>query len=1079
MAKKSEDSDNRGEKMESRSKRKASEDEEEEPIVEETDDVEVIDSPERAPSPPTLPPPPPPTPLECHLVGGPLLGKRSGEVPSHNNIASWGVFEPIITPEIASENRKKPERFILLPHSEYITVLAYRTGVKIATLVPVLNSHDDDDDDDDDNDDDDVLIQCVGLARYHRKLSETTVQDVLERMEAEEAEGINYNGTAEIVEEVVVLVGCQDGSIREFSLKELTNRVGTAEKVDCGPYKVSGPCFHPRRVIRTSNKHPITHLTVPHLNAQVKETGFLVYLASVLDNNVGVHRIRIPHYDGSANVTLSDTEGENQGLWQLDKFVCDELKGKAVSSTLPFKILSVAKPLSIGNTQQRTQEYSIFIVLARSNAIAVYYDQYDSNEIFEPMRFSMPGRNPLTAIDISLNKADITCGHYKGNIRVLNNLINDVEQYHIAMGKAKQLGSNEITKRIINPSSPKYKMITSRVHWHALPVSSLVYDSISSPVDPLLYSGGDESVLVTWQISQGRDRPVDVQPRLALGGIIHLSSSDICDNNAANGVLVFCEDNTLQLLETYNKGQVWKIQGLAGGFTGEVDNEDTTGVNLEIDPRSDGPKASQLVITGLPQAPGYIHWFNPNREMLSSSLEVAPFNRISRTEPDELPLPKPRITCHSFSAMGEDLITVDEYPTENAFVGAPEERKNGETYGIVTTIRFWCWKDTSSAVGSKGTAAPYNQIASMTFPHGPKNRVSAIGISKDGSVACTVSHNEKAFRVWQKQKSHSKAADPASEPDFQPYTWVCRYKVSIPAGFSNFSTGKNGVSFSEDSSILAVSFGQFATLWDADDARLLTSFYHCFGKSDIERVQFVNPGLHRDLLLVQSAGGVTLRSLYGGQNGCSASFDAWTFAPRQTGKNCTIVTATKLIESHACIAISLYSPNKKQSSVVLIDSQSGSTGIRPIGSVKGIDGRILALSSSGIKWQGHTIHNIPNDEDDSAGNNDEESKNKKPSPVSPLSLYALTNVGNLFLFTEDPSAQQQNTTTTTPRRRIFIHQESMITCTNRMVLDSTLHLNTTKMVVNDNGRRHILMKVMKMVIWLVQQLLMTTKQCPP
>jgi hypothetical protein len=362
--------------------------------------------------------------------------------------------------------------------------------------------------------------------------------------------------------------------------------------------------------------------------------------------------------------------------------------------------------------------------------------------------------------------------------------------------------------------------------------------------------------------------------------------------------------------------------------------------------------------------------------------------------------------------MGEDLITIDEHPTENSFVGAPEERENGETYGIVTTIRFWSCNDTSSADGSKGTAEPYNQIASMTFPHGPKNRVSAIGISKDGSVACTVSHNEKAFRVWQKQKSHREASDPSSDPEFQPQIWVCRYKVSIPSGFSNFSTGKNGVSFSEDSSILAISFGQFVTLWDADDARLLTSFYHCFGKSDIDRVQFVNPGLRRDLLLIQSAGGVTLRSLYGGQNGCSASFDAWTFAPRQTGKNRAIVTATKLIESHACIAISLYSPSKNQSSVVLIDSQTGSTGIRPIGSVNGIDGCILALCSSGMKWQGHTVQNVSNDEGDDSADNNDESKNKKPSAVSLLSLYALTNVGNLFLFREDPSAHLPNATAT-------------------------------------------------------------------
>jgi NET1-associated nuclear protein 1 (U3 small nucleolar RNA-associated protein 17) len=634
----------------------------------------------------------------------------------------------------------------------------------------------------------------------------------------------------------------------------------------------------------------------------------------------------------------------------------------------------------------------------------VYYDQYDSNEQFNPLVFAMPGKNPLTAIDISLNKADITCGHYRGNIRVMNNLLTDVEQYHIAMGKAKQLGGgNEITKRIICPSGPKYKMITSRVHWHALPVSSLVYDSISSPIDPLLYSGGDESVLVTWQISQGRDRPVDVQPRLALGGIVHLSSSDKCDDNVSNGVLVFCEDNTLQLLDTHNKGQIWKIQGLATGLSSQASMEGTAKtdiLSLESDRRSAGHKASQLIITGLSHAPGYIHWFNPDLERVSSSLEVAPFNRISRTEPDELPLPAPRITCHAFSGMGEDLITVDECPTENPFVGAPEEKENDETYGIVTTIRFWSWND-HGPTSVDGISPPYNQVASMTFPHGPKNRISAIGISKDGIVACTVSHNEKAFRVWQKEKARRKPTEIAPDADAHSHSWICRYKVSIPAGFSNLCTGTNGVSFSEDSSILAVSFGQYVTLWDADEARLLTSFCHSLGNSDIDRVQFVNPGLHRDLLLIQSCGGVTLRSVYGGQNGSSASFDAWTFTARFHGNHRTIVTASELIESHACIAISLYAPNKNESRVILINAQTGSTGIELVGSVKEIEGCIIALSSSGMKWQSPSLQHCSNDKEDESN-----TKNQSTKPCS-LSLYGVTTIGNLFLFTEDLSNDQQ------------------------------------------------------------------------
>ena len=106
-------------------------------------------------------------------------------------------------------------------------------------------------------------------------------------------------------------------------------------------------------------------------------------------------------------------------------------------------------------------------------------------------------------------------------------------------------------------------------------------------------------------------------------------------------------------------------------------------MSLGKDPWSSGQKNSQLVLTGLKKAPGYMHWFDPMRERLASSLEVAPFNRISRNEPEERPLPTPSIIGHVFSKDGQDLITIDESPTENTSVGANYETKVGGKHGAV------------------------------------------------------------------------------------------------------------------------------------------------------------------------------------------------------------------------------------------------------------------------------------------------------------------------------------------------------------------------------------------------------------
>lgn len=995
-----------------------------------------------------------PRPMNHLLVGSQLLGNRPTKVAgdddgddddgnrntSNSTVPSWDTFEPIVTPEITyvegkqkQHHRRKPERFILLPHAKHIDVLVYKTGIKIATLTPAMDRSEDDNDES-------IIIECVSLVNYQRKHKSGTEQqniDMLTMMdvevdadtEKEELENDDKNDTQMnsngAVDETLVLVGCQDGSVREFSLQVLGNRGGGDKTVHFGTYKVSGPCFRPRRRIQVlPRKDPIMHMTVPHLTlTQVRDDGILMYVAvrqrrsspelrtendkkkkmtttmtrQKLDDKsppsftIEVLRCMVPYFDDGYG---TDINLHGSLVRSLDKFKCKIRKRNnqnlPTATTLPFQMISAANDLpNGGNSRSMVQQQnncSIFVVLARTNAITVYYDQPNSNstQTFPPMAFSMPPNNPLTAVGISLNKVDIACGHYKGNISVMSSILSDIEIYHLSMKKLEQLngGSTPLVNCTSSlPRDPRKNMITVRVHWHALPVTSIVYDSMSYKMDPLLYSGGDESVLVTWQISQGRDGPVDVHPRLALGGIVHLTSSDRCDDNPANGVLVYCDDNTMQLLESHNKRCVWKIQGLA---CGKIDRDTITmplrGTSLQIDPRSDGQKNSHIVITGLDQAPGYIHWFDPKRQRRASSLEVVPFNRISRTEADERELPKPTITGHVFSKNGEDLITIDESQTENLFVGACEEEQNKHRqYGSVNTIRFWSWNDSSpSSHGGEG-ASPYYQVASMTYPHGPKSHISAVGMSSDGTVACTVSNDEKAFRVWEKDLSPYRIEDAGKD---EMASWACRYKVTIPAGFSNCTTKKYGVTFSDDNSLLAIAFGKNVTIWETDGARLLTTFDHSQGNFDIELVQFLSPGLHQDLLLIQSKTCVSVRSLYG-PSGNSGNFQSWSwFIPLKSSRS--LVTAVVSVESQDCIAVAVFFPDHNRSRTFLIDVPSGKEK-SSLGAMQQINGYICALCAVGKQ-------RVKSNWD---------SSNDKTTAKSSFGLYALTSDGDLLLLTAD------------------------------------------------------------------------------
>lgn len=907
--------------------------------------------------------------MKPSLVGGPLVGSR--QQTQSTDIVSWTNFEPIVTPEI-SLDKQQLQRFILLPHDRYISVLAFNTGSRLASLVPLQASEAD-------TEVGAVIIESVCLAKHSRTVK-TTVRDALDNMDVDDDDD-SENEVAEVekvIEDIIVMVGCSDGTIREFNLKSLGG-LGEESSVSCGPYKLLGHCCRPRRVIQVSKTEPIMHVTVPVVRTQ--EEGILTYVvartkdvdASALDEkkavsnvNVAVLRVLIPHFDGSTTVSLlSKTDDGVQRKRHIDSIKCrvGYDKSSAFLNTAPFRLLSVTRPAKSSKTPGQT----VFLILARANAIHIYYEQLQSSHRFSPMSFPIATTNPLSSISVSTNNVDIACGHYHGEVKVLNNVLESLENYHVVMAEnEQQFGSSEARLSSNKPKDPRKDLIISSVHWHAHPVSSLVYDPASSAMDPILYSGGEESVLVTWQNSRGTDKPVDVLPRLAFGGIVHIICADKTDTSPPNGILVYCEDNSLQLFQSHNKGRKWKLQGLACKSKDEADF--MAGACIAQDPRAARSKDSALVIVGLPDAPGFIHWYDPSKQRLLGSLEVAPFNRVSRTDDDESPLPTPSITNHAFSGNGSQLITLDETPTENKYVGAYDRRRD-EEHGIVTTIRFWSWTESSSTKRE----APYSLSAAMTFPHGPKNRVSALAITEDGSMACTVSNDENAFRLW-----HKLARDDHDEAD-NAATWSCRYKVTIPAGFSHFSTCRDGVAFSDDGSVVAICFGNMVTLWDSEEARFLTTLRHLEDfRCDIDSVQFVKAGKLQDLVLAKSSSGVSLQSPFHK----NASFRDWSWGIPSAAKG-YIVTDAKLMSTHACVAVAVFDGRNNRSRVIFIGAISGSPGVKTADSenmkiITGVEGCVQSIAFGSQASRGGS----------------------RSSAAEPLGLFSLTSSGMLLKFTE-------------------------------------------------------------------------------
>jgi hypothetical protein len=356
--------------------------------------------------------------------------------------------------------------------------------------------------------------------------------------------------------------------------------------------------------------------------------------------------------------------------------------------------------------------------------------------------------------------------------------------------------------------------------------------------------------------------------------------------------------------DTNSTEELWSEQGLASTPLHREDKQDGSIIMLK-DPITNLP-----MLSNLSGAPGMIHWFDPlsnsvvgvlevricsvcvfvstnfptllNSYVVDNLLKVSPYNRVSRRDCNkDSHIPVPSVTNMAIGKNGKDLVTTDIVFTENLSVGSPcsiDAPNNAVVpMSVCTSIKFWIYKGSSSGKSdqhsrqqrSRDTLMNYELVSSMASPHGKDGSVCGLDVAPSGNVACTLSQQENAFRVWAKNTATDEVL------------WKCLYKVKSPSGFSNMLSKKTEahcerlVSFSNDGSVLSVCFGPVVTLWDHSTATLLTSLDTEL-KEDIQEVHFMNKT--DDTLLLRSKSGVCMKSPFGGS--CSRRYlgnDEWEF----------------------------------------------------------------------------------------------------------------------------------------------------------------------------------------------------------
>jgi NET1-associated nuclear protein 1 (U3 small nucleolar RNA-associated protein 17) len=364
----------------------------------------------------------------------------------------------------------------------------------------------------------------------------------------------------------------------------------------------------------------------------------------------------------------------------------------------------------------------------------------------------------------------------------------------------------------------KLSEATSALHWHAFGVRCLAF----SPDGAYLLSGGEEAVLVSWQLDTGER---DFLPRMgsALCGIA-------IGGRGGSTYAVSLHRNVVLAIDAGARKVRWKIHGLelakaarsiddfafqpqlasSRAATGSAEGSGSAGVpstplrTLVLDTQSalaQGADGPLLVLNGAPGT-GSIQLWGLGTGRHVDSLQAAPRNmvtvadrtlaglrgqrtqRSAREKVHQLPVSMVRHACFSFDGSG--LVTIDHRDVQEPEAGGFSFGAEGKGRASSTrceppeelTLRFW----------RLGSATRRYQLHTwVQRPH--QGAITRLVYHPTQHIAVTTSC-DRTFKLWHrvnfgddeaaagaKKRSKSSALTLASKQsgaDVPKYAWVCR-----------------------------------------------------------------------------------------------------------------------------------------------------------------------------------------------------------------------------------------------------------------------------------------------------------------
>ena len=291
------------------------------------------------------------------------------------------------------------------------------------------------------------------------------------------------------------------------------------------------------------------------------------------------------------------------------------------------------------------------------------------------------------------------------------------------------------------------------LHWHANEVTDLTFTSGGR----YLLSGGEEAVLVLWQIESGLRQYL---PRL--GEPIHFIAVSADDR----WVAVSTSDNVIHLVSLTTGSTLTVSKSIRGCKPIEAKRGKVCKVSSS---------SSSLI---LPGNPGTLQVYDPVKDSVEGVLEVAPQNRptgfASSTKKNRKVL---EIAHTAVSSCGKWMATL-------------EQRNSRQVQKTILTARLKFW-------GRQEDGLNWTLLSSVDRPHG--DLITDLCIWKDlnGIPYAASTSRDGLFKLWKINLQHG--------------IWTCYHVGSyhdIPA---------TSVSVNSDGTCLAVAYGAAVTVWRLQD----------------------------------------------------------------------------------------------------------------------------------------------------------------------------------------------------------------------------------------------------------------------